>query len=212
MTHLTEVLLLGAATVMLFIYGAAQHHLMKRVTKEVKWARTKNENERARHEEYLTSLQANIDKNRNLLEEIHNQKAGIITEISKLKQQKRELQEFLATEDGQRAKQDALEKVAKLKAEIQSLVQKREESQAFKVGTVLGMAPYSDGMGVSLSLQVLVPECERIWKLASGTLLQITSGTGTWTGTTPESLLAYIEYHKSRSWVGNGVCTLSVAR
>lgn len=212
MTELIETLLLGAATVALFVYGAAQRHLMKKVTTELGRERTKNENERARHEECLTSLQADIAKSRSLLEEAQNQKAEVVAEIADLKQQKRELQEYLATEDGRKVNQAALEKVAKLKAEIQSLNQKREDFQALREGVVLGLAPYFDDMKVSPSLRVLVPECERVWRQAPGTLLQITSGAGTWTGTTPASLLAYIDYYSARSWVGNGVCTLSVAR
>ncbi len=212
MTHLTEILLLSAATVALFVYGAAQRHLMKKITTELGRERTKSENERARHEECLISLQADIAKSRSLLEEAQNQKAEVIAEIADLKLQKRELQKYLATEDGRKVNQTALAKVAKLKEEIQSLNQEREESQALKGGVVLGSSPYADGMKVSPSLKTLVPECERVWRRAPGTLLQITSGAGTWTGTTPASLLAYIDYYGTRDWVGNGTCILSVAR
>lgn len=211
MTHLVEILLLGAATVVLFVYGVAQRHLMKSVTAEVEKNRTKIANAEARHEDRLTSFQADIAKSQSLLEEAQSQKAEVVAEIADLKQQKRKLQEYLATEDGRAAVKAAQDELAQVQQEIRNLIREREERRALKPGNVVATVPYADGLKVPPSLLALLPECERVWKQDPGTVLKVTSGAGTWTGTTSSSLIAYAESYASHSWKGGGTCILSVA-
>lgn len=210
MTLLIETILLGLATFLVFLYGAAQRHLVKSVKAEVEKNRTKIANAEAQHEEHLTSLQADVAKSRSLLEEAQNQKAEVVAEIADLKQQKRKLQEYLATEDGRAAVKAAQNELAQVQQEIRNLIREREERRALKFGTVVAAVPYADGLKVPPSLLALLPECERVWKQAPGTVLKVTSGAGTWAGTTSSSLIAYAESYATHNWKGCGTCILSV--
>ena len=212
MTPLIETLLLGAATVLLFGYGAGQRHLKKRLTSELELERTKNANALARHEEHLASLQSDITKSREVLEAIQKRKNEEIEAFDAVKKQKTELQEYLATEDGQAANQAALEKLAQVQAEVQASLKNRDDINALKKGTKLGSAPHAANMKIQPTLRVLAPECERVWKLAPGTVLTIEGPDGIWRGSTIAALQAFIDSYEGRTWTGKGTALLYLDR
>lgn len=209
---IVETGLLSLATFLVFLYGAAQRHLRKSVRTEVEKNRTKIANAEALHEERLAYLKGEISVCESVLKGAQDQKASSLKELGELEALKTSLRMYLATEDGRAAVRAAQKELAEVQEEIRNLKQERDELRTLKFGTVVATVPYEDGMLAVPSFHALLPECERVWKKAPGTVLKVTSSAGTWVGTTSSSFIKYAESYTLRHWKGRGTCILSVGK
>ena len=205
MNPLLESALLGTVTLLLFVYGAGQRYLKKKITADIELERTKLANALSQYEEDLASVQTTLTQ-------VRTQRIAEKAEYEALKRQKQELLEYLATEDGRVANQAALENLAIVREEVQVLIKQRDALNHLQGGKLLASASFVPKQKVYTTFCVLLAECERVWAFAPGTLLSIEGAHGaprcSWTGSTPASLESFMDSIKDLEWVQHGAISL----
>ncbi len=209
MEPLIEVVALGAATVLIFFYGVAQRHLKKAVASQLESYRAQTAAAEIRHEERLEVLRADITAAEQNLAAVKKQAAEVEALLDANQKKAEEVRAYLATADGQAAKEAARVELEQYKQELERL---KIENPIVKSGTIISQASYLAKVRCADTFQTLMLDAVEFWKKQPGRQMRIVSGDTTyWVGSSVNSLQSHIKTCGTWTWNGFGQCTLSVA-
>ncbi len=215
---LLESLVLGAATLFLFLYGVAQRHLRKKVIGDIEAEKLKAENRLHEAEEasknVLNALavarnnaDADLQVQKKNLRAWYQERDDLKEEVSQLQAEKKDLLNFMKTEDGRVKLKEAEEKLALLNKEL----------NARKSGRVVCMFAYTGKTSCKNAYDALLEECENLWEKHPDLVLGMyTRGTShkdwfcDWQGASPTSFRAQSKAKETHIWKEDGHCELRV--
>ena len=215
---LMESLALGVATLLLFLYGLAQRHLRKKTLEKIEAERLSAENRLYEAEQASKNTLIGIERDRDSVKEetkilrkacvdLAEQRDGLSEEIANLQVQKKDLLNFLKTEDGRTQMREAEEKLATLNKELEFR----------RSGRVISVFAYSKNSACATAYSAVMEECENVWRTHPGLMLAM-YGKGMehkhwfcyWQGSSIISLRAQAKEKASLEWRDFGQTELRV--
>jgi hypothetical protein len=213
-----ESIVLGVVTLVLFLYGFAQRHLRKKVLQNIETEKMKVENQLYEAELASKGNLLKIERDREIAETelkslretcqgLAGQRDDLMKEVAEIQGQKKDLLNFMGTEDGRVKLKEAEEKLALLNKEL----------NARKSGRVVCMFAYTGKTSCKNAYDAILEECENLWKCHPDLVLSMhTRGTSQkswfcdWQGTSPTSFRAQRKAKETHTWNEDGHCELRV--
>lgn len=213
-----ESILLGVVTLVLFLYGFAQRHLRKKVLQNIETERMKVENQLYEAEQASKGNLLKVERDREIARaelrdlrktyaDLAEQRDELMKEVAKLQDHKRDLLNFMKTEDGRTALKEAEEKLALLNKEV----------NARKSGRVICVLSFTGKTHCKNVYEAVLEECENVWKkhpdlaLSMHTrLIKTNLWFCDWQGASPSSLRVQAKACETYTWREDGHCELRV--
>jgi hypothetical protein len=218
--------LYALATGGIFLYGAAQRHLRRKVLRDIETATTKSQNLLADKAE---QQEAELAQTTEKLRTVQSEFSTLQAQVDALNIRRESLIEFLNTADGKSSLARTFEEVKKAEARLAELQEQIKASDVALYGhetgrpkpnTYLCSTTFTkdDAIGPLIN-RVILPEASAVWERHPGTKLQVAvyisqggEGSAIWEGSTEAGLKnAVSQYWNKFIYTNSGRMYLVVA-
>lgn len=187
-----EIGLMGAAAVLILLYGLGQRYRHKKILQQISLERTKLENDAER-------IGSSLISKREDLSYFEGQVSKLKAERDALKEEKSELDAYLESKDNRRS-------IQKAKDELAALEERLSLSRRCVEGYTVASVSTSKDEACLPAYNTLISEAAQVWSVRPGLKLRIrssSSGPGAksyteWSGSTMQSLKDCVEGVKKK--------------
>jgi len=187
-----EIGLMGAAAVLILLYGLGQRYRHKKILQQISLERTKLENDAERIGSSLVSKREDLSY-------LEGQVSKLKAERDALKQEKSELDAYLESKDNRRS-------IQKAKDELAALEERLSLTRRYVEGYIVASVSTSKDEACFPAYSTLISEAAQVWSVRPGLKLRIrasSSGPGAkgyteWSGSTMQSLKDCVEGVKKK--------------